>query len=78
MSVRTPTAVVTDLGTEFGVEVNKEGRTTSHVFRGTVQVQSLSADGKPEGDGTVLHESQTARVDGRGGESHRNACAFRR
>ena len=64
--VRTPTAIVTDLGTEFGVEVSKEGHTISHVFRGTVQVQALSADGKPEGDGTVLHENQTARVDGRG------------
>ena len=66
--VRTPTAVVTDLGTEFGVEVNKEGHTTSHVFRGTVQVQSLSTDGKPEGAGTVLHENQTARFDGRSGD----------
>ncbi len=37
--VRTPTAVVTDLGTEFGVEVSKEGNTTSHVFRGMVEVQ---------------------------------------
>ena len=46
--------------------MSKAGQTVSHVFRGTVQVQTLSADGKPEGDGTVLHENQTARVDARG------------
>ena len=32
-AVRTPTAVVTDLGTEFGVEVDRSGTTRSHVFR---------------------------------------------
>ena len=37
-SVRTPTAVVTDLGTEFGVEVNRSGTTRSHVFQGRVKV----------------------------------------
>jgi hypothetical protein len=38
-SVWTPTAIVTDLGTEFGVEVSQEGQTTSHVFRGVVEVE---------------------------------------
>ena len=37
-SIRTPTATVTDLGTEFGVEVSKEGGTTSHVFQGKIVV----------------------------------------
>ena len=46
-SVRTPTAVVTDLGTEFGVEVNKEGDTTSHVFRGSVRLQVAALNGAP-------------------------------
>ena len=41
-TVRTPTATVTDLGTEFGVEVSKEGHTTSHVFRGSVEVQAAA------------------------------------
>ena len=36
-SVRTPTAVVTDLGTEFGVEVDGT-RTTAYVFQGKVAV----------------------------------------
>ena len=48
--VRTPTAIVTDLGTEFGVEVSKEGNTTSHVFRGLVRVQMVAADGRTQGD----------------------------
>ena len=43
-AVRTPTAVVTDLGTEFGVEVDKEGSTSSHVFRGSIRVQATSRD----------------------------------
>ena len=37
--VRTPTAVITDLGTEFGVEVDKSGVTHSHVFRGKIEVR---------------------------------------
>ena len=62
-TIRTPTATVTDLGTEFGVEVNKQGATTSHVFRGSVELQVASADGNAEGDARVLHENQSARVD---------------
>jgi hypothetical protein len=67
-AVRTPTAVVTDLGTEFGVEVSKMGETTSHVFRGKVEVHAISSDRKPQGDGKVLHESQSIRVQNRGGD----------
>ena len=58
--IRTPTATVTDLGTEFGVEVSKEGSTTSHVFRGSVKVQMVSADGAAEGKAQVLYENQSA------------------
>ncbi len=68
-AVRTPTATVTDLGTEFGVEVTKEGTTTSHVFRGTIQVQRISAEGKAEGEAQVLHENQTARVENNPGKN---------
>ena len=39
-AVRTPTAVVTDLGTEFGVEVNGQGCTTSQVFQGRVLLET--------------------------------------
>ena len=37
-AVRTPTAVVTDLGTEFGVIVDKNGNTDTHVLEGIVKV----------------------------------------
>ena len=61
-SVRTPTAVVTDLGTEFGVEVSKEGNTLSHVFRGTVEVQP-TADGRNQGSQSIrLTENESAEV----------------
>ena len=45
--VRTPTALVTDLGTEFGVEVGKAGDTVSFVFRGSVRVQTAVEDHLP-------------------------------
>ena len=50
---------MTDLGTEFGVEVSKEGHTTSHVFRGSVKVQFVNADVEKEGNAVVLHENES-------------------
>ena len=38
-SVRTPTAVVTDLGTEFGVEVDPAGGSYACVFQGKVELR---------------------------------------
>jgi hypothetical protein len=61
--VRTPTATVTDLGTEFGVEVDKQGVTTSHVFRGSVRVQRTSIDGTVEPDGRIVGKNETVRVE---------------
>jgi hypothetical protein len=63
-AIRTPTALVTDLGTEFGVEVNKGGNTTTHVYRGLVRVQPLGDDGKPKGDAMELRENVSAQVGG--------------
>jgi len=57
---------VTDLGTEFGVEVSREGNTTSHVFRGTIKLQVAPASGETEAITRVLRENETARVDSRG------------
>ena len=45
-AVRTPTAVVTDLGTEFGVEVNRSGATRSYVFLGRIELQPAEGDGR--------------------------------
>ena len=62
-TVRTPTAIVTDLGTEFGVEVSKDGRTTSHVFRGSVSLQAIAADGASNPVAKVLFENESAHVE---------------
>ena len=68
-TIKTPTAVVTDLGTEFGVEVTEEGTTTSHVFRGSVQVQMVSADADNNRQTTVLHQNESACVEKVSGSS---------
>ena len=39
-TIRTPTAAVTDLGTEFGVTVSKAGATQVHVFKGIVRLHA--------------------------------------
>ena len=56
-SVRTPTAVVTDLGTEFGVEVDKSGTCEVHVLKGQVEAESLRPGGR-EVPGVKLREGQ--------------------
>jgi hypothetical protein len=75
-SVRTPTALVEDLGTEFGVEVLQSGETASHVFRGRVvmRVEGVEDGGRGTGDENgkseiinhkseiVLSAGQSARV----------------
>ncbi|MEN6449241.1 MAG: NPCBM/NEW2 domain-containing protein [Thermoguttaceae bacterium] len=60
-TVRTPTATVTDLGTEFGVDVDASGATRSHVFRGLVSVR-LAGDDRPNRQ-TLLRENDSVRVD---------------
>jgi hypothetical protein len=62
-AVRTPTAIVTDLGTEFGVEVTADGQTTSHVYRGSVRLQAALPDGTVRGEGRTLFANQAARVE---------------
>jgi hypothetical protein len=47
-AVRTPTATVTDLGTEFGVEVDEIGTTKANVFSGVVEVRAAGADGRQQ------------------------------
>ena len=68
-SVRTPTAVVTDLGTEFGVVVSKSGATESHVFRGLVRVQTVSAEGTVEGTPRQLRQGEGIRVERKPGNT---------
>jgi len=58
--IQTPTAAVTDQGTEFGVEVDEDGGTTSVVFRGAVAVQTSTSVNRT-GE-LVLHANEAARV----------------
>ena len=60
--IRTPTATVTDLGTEFGVEVSDTGETHTQVFRGAVELRVDVAGGR--GSSTILRpEHGAARVE---------------
>ena len=59
-SVRTPTAIVTDLGTEFAVEVEKSGVSRTHVFLGTVEVR---AAGSGSAKSVSLGANESARVE---------------
>jgi hypothetical protein len=63
-AVRTPTAVVTDLGTEFGVEVSDMGETQSYVFRGSVQLQQTGVAMGQESPGNtiILQANEAASV----------------
>lgn len=61
-TVRTPTAVVTDLGTEFGVEVSESGVTSSHVFLGKVEVLPITVP-LDKRRPVVLGAGQFARID---------------
>jgi len=60
-AIRTPTAVVTDLGTEFGVEVDKDGRTTSYVFRGMVKLHSTTVANRQHD--ILLNKGEAASAD---------------
>jgi hypothetical protein len=84
-SVRTPTAIVTDLGTEFGVEVDKSGASRAHVFRGEIEVRAVDGDSLPsplgrggggEGRGRViqLRENESARIER---DANRRAAVIR-
>jgi hypothetical protein len=45
--IATPTALVTDLGTEFGVDVDRDRATTINVIRGEVEATRDAANGVP-------------------------------
>jgi len=60
--VRTPTATVTDLGTEFGVEVHESGQTEAAVFTGSVEMSHLSSAGKVKP--IIVRAGETGRLAG--------------
>jgi hypothetical protein len=61
-TIVTPTATVTDLGTEFGVEVRSSGVTMTHVFRGAVELQPI-AGGVQRGPAVRLTANESAQVE---------------
>jgi hypothetical protein len=70
--IRTPTAVVTDLGTRFGVEVDAKGHTSTYVFRGAVKVHPTdAADNKRD---CILQKRESVQVE-RTGDA---GCVIRR
>jgi hypothetical protein len=60
--IHTPTATVTDLGTEFGVEVSESGVTETNVFVGAVQVARIGGKDVADRGITVIRAGQFARV----------------
>lgn len=64
--VETPGALVTDLGTEFGVEVGG-GATEVVVYRGQAEVALLSAGGQPQRS-QIINERESWRIDPASGQ----------
>ena len=70
--VRTPTAIVTDLGTEFGVDVNRSGASRALVFQGRVELRPINGGNFPSpagggagsaGGAIQLGANESARVE---------------
>jgi hypothetical protein len=68
-SITTPTAIVTDLGTEFAVEVNKASKTTLHVFCGKVQMAAIHTSGSVTAQQLVLGQNESAYVQNADGQA---------
>jgi len=54
LTIKTPQASIVDLGTEFGVEVNRQQVTHLHVFEGRVSAATFDSEGKTVQQQTVL------------------------
>ena len=61
-TIRTPTATVTDLGTEFGVEVSQEGVTETQVFVGAVKI-ARSGDENSVAVEQIVRAGSAVRID---------------
>jgi len=63
--VRTPTALITDLGTEFGVIAHADGSTEAHALKGRIHVAAVS-NGSAQAASGVVNERLAAVVDAAG------------
>jgi hypothetical protein len=70
--VRTPTALITDLGTEFGVIARPDGSTEAHVLKGRI---SVALDTKAAARPTIVNEGSAAAVDANGRSVHSGLVA---
>ncbi|QDU89628.1 FecR protein [Pirellulimonas nuda] len=59
--VTTPSGIVIDLGTDFGVAVDQQGASEVHVFKGEVAFQALTAAGGFHERAVRLTESQACK-----------------
>jgi hypothetical protein len=59
--VTTPSGVVLDLGTAFGVSVDDRGGSEVHVFEGEVAFQAMNPGGASPGKSVVLQKDQALR-----------------
>jgi hypothetical protein len=64
--IRTPTATIVDLGTEFGVDVDRNGRTASYVFRGAIRVRAAFRTSEVEDTTVTQGESVHVSPNGDG------------
>ncbi|QDU88543.1 FecR protein [Pirellulimonas nuda] len=76
-SVRTPTAEIVDLGTEFGLEVDETGATDVHVFQGEVLSWQVNLMGDVEGDALSLTGDEAASYSPTGISTQKRADASR-
>jgi hypothetical protein len=63
--VRTPTALITDLGTEFGVIAHSDGSTEAHVLKGHINI-ALDPNRSGRSTSLVVNENRAAVVDATG------------
>jgi hypothetical protein len=83
-AIRTPTATITDLGTEFGVEVTSDQACRLNVFQGTVILQTRQSTGVPlqtielrQDEAACVQSSGVVdRCDGASAETSRMATEF--
>jgi hypothetical protein len=61
-TITTPTAIITDLGTEFGAEVGADGTTRSYVFQGSVKLEVIGDSKAREPRRVILTANQSATV----------------
>ncbi len=77
-TVRTPRADVTDLGTEFGVEVAEDGTLNTYVFEGTVMLSTRPPKDSTAGVSTMVLSSGESALVAVSGELRRGAgCPIR-